>query len=75
VGYSSGEKLRECSTCRQKIDPGMLAKSFVFGAERCGDGIWRNVAQRAPRTVDTLVLQNSAQRSTSAIHKFDALRR
>src|ERR1700730_5655766 len=74
VGYSLSENLPQRSTCGQKIDPGMYAESFVFGAECCGDDIVRNVAQLAAQTINALVLQNPAQGSPQAIHKFNTLR-
>jgi hypothetical protein len=52
----------------------MYPKSFVLGAEGCSDDIERNVAQLAAQTINALVLQNPAQGSPSAIHKFNTLR-
>jgi hypothetical protein len=51
----------------------MYAESFVFGAECCGDDIVRNVAQLAAQTINALVLENPAQGSPQAIHKFNTL--
>jgi hypothetical protein len=52
----------------------MYTESFVFGAECCSDDIERNVAQLAAQTINALVLENPAQGSAQAIHKFNTLR-
>jgi hypothetical protein len=75
MGYSGSEKLCERTSRCQEIDPGMRSESLVFGAERCCDGIGRDVTQPAARAINTLILQYPTKRSTFTVDKFDALRR